>query len=85
MIPISNTLLQDEQGGLLEYIGKWFAKKDVRTVNTAVFTALKAGKSNSAEALAAWKELKTSFTIDLDPMVSANAVMPTSMQNSTYP
>lgn len=74
LLPISNTLLQDEQGGLMEYIGRWFAKKDVRTVNSKIFAALIAGKT-SAEAIADWKVLKKQINTGLDPMVAANAVI----------
>lgn len=81
LLPISNTLLQDEQGGLMDYIGRWFAKKDVRTANTEIFDALlEATKADGSSALVIeefddWLELKSGINTMIDPLVSANSII----------
>ncbi|MFC0188229.1 phage major capsid protein [Fictibacillus aquaticus] len=64
-LPVSNRLLQNEDGGLVAYLGKWFNRKAVRTENKKIFEKLKAGKT--VKSLADWKALKKSLNIDLDP------------------
>lgn len=71
LLPIPNTLLQDEDAQLVEYIARWFAKKALRTENKAVFTTLNTGKT--PKDLADWKALKRSVNKDLDPLISASA------------
>lgn len=73
LLPISNQLLQDEDAQLIDYIGRWFAKKAIRTENAQIFAALKTGKT--VKALADWKDLKKSINKDIDPIVTANAVV----------
>ncbi|MGD6897114.1 phage major capsid protein [Bacillus infantis] len=64
-LPVSNRLLQNENGGLVQYLGKWFNRKAIRTENKKIFAQLMAGKS--AKALADYKALKSSLNKDLDP------------------
>ncbi|WGG47681.1 phage major capsid protein [Rossellomorea sp. DA94] len=64
-LPISNRLLQNEDGGLVPYLGQWFNRKAIRTENGKIFAQLKSGKT--AKALADWKALKKSLNVDLDP------------------
>lgn len=64
-LPVSNRLLQNENGGLVPYLGKWFNRKAIRTENKIIFAKLIAGKT--AKALADWKALKSSLNKDLDP------------------
>lgn len=64
-LPVSNRLLQNENGGLVPYLGKWFNRKAVRTENSKIFAQLQSGKT--AKALADWKALKSSLNKDLDP------------------
>lgn len=71
LLPISNTLLQDEAANLMQYIGKWFAKKAIRTENKKIFAKLAEGVTK--KALADWKELKASLNVDLDPIISEMA------------
>lgn len=75
ILEVSNVLLQNETGGLVDYIGNWFNKKRIRTENKKIFETLKAGKS--AKAIADWKALKKSINIDLDPMIAGNTVIVT--------
>jgi len=82
IIPISNTLLQDEKGNLMEYIGKWFSKKATRTENKKIFEVLKNGKT--ATALTDWKALKSSLNKDLDPLLSAEAIIVTNQDGFDF-
>ena len=41
ILPISNTLLADEKGGLVKYINKWLARKSVVTDNRKILSILK--------------------------------------------
>lgn len=65
ILGLSNVLLQNETGGLVEYIGRWFNKKAIMTENKKIFEILKSNKT--AKALADWKALKTSLNKDVDP------------------
>ncbi|SDM17508.1 phage major capsid protein [Bacillus sp. OK048] len=65
ILPVSNRLLQNEAGGLVPYLGKWFNRKAIRTENKKIFAQLKAGKT--VKALADWKALKSSLNKDMDP------------------
>lgn len=71
LLPVSNTLLQDETGGVMDYIGRWFAKKAIRTENKKIFAKLAEGVTK--KALADWQALKKSMNVDLDPLVSSLA------------
>lgn len=68
LIPISRILLGAEKAGLMGYINRWFLKNAVLTENAAIFGALKSGyNGGTPKAIAGWKELKKSITVDLDP------------------
>ncbi|AHM56404.1 phage-like head protein [Peptoclostridium acidaminophilum DSM 3953] len=82
VLPISNVLLQDEQADLVGYVGGWFARKAVRTENTKIFAALKAGVS--ATAIADYKALKKSINIGLDPLIAENAIIITNQDGFDY-
>ena len=73
ILPISNTLIADEQSGLMGYIGRWFARKAVKTENADILTVMKANKD--AKELADWKALKRSLNKDLDPALIPGSVI----------
>lgn len=75
ILPISNTLLQDETADLMGYVGKWFAKKAIRTENAKIFAALTAG--TTAKSIADYKALKGVINKDLDPIIADSAVIVT--------
>lgn len=75
MIAISNILKGAEKSGLMAYLNKWFIKNAIITENTAIFTALKTGKS--VKALKGLSALKTSLNKDLDPDALIGAVIVT--------
>lgn len=82
ILPVSNVLLQNETGGLIEYLGRWFNKKAVKTENKKIFEVLKQGKT--AKALADWKALKKSLNVDLDPELATDIVIVTNQDGFNY-
>ena len=62
IIPVSNTLLQDETANLTTYCGRRFAKKAVRTENADILTLM-----NSLEAVAGttYKDINTVLNVKL--------------------
>jgi HK97 family phage major capsid protein len=73
LLPVSNTLLQDESGNLIQYIGRWFAKKSVKTENTSIIDLLKTGKT--AVAVTSLAGLITEMNTGLDPALLDGAVI----------
>lgn len=68
LIPVSRILLGAEKAGLMGYLNRWFVKNAVITENAKIFGAWKAGyNGGTPKAIAGWKELKKSITVDLDP------------------
>jgi HK97 family phage major capsid protein len=73
ILPISNTLLSDEKGGLLKYINKWFARKQVVTENADILKTLKTyGVKLSAKMP---EEVKTAINTLLDPELILGSVI----------
>jgi HK97 family phage major capsid protein len=78
LIPISRILLGAEKAGLLGYINRWFIKNAVISENSKIFGALKAGyNEGTPKAIAGWKALKKSITVDLDPSCKINGLIVT--------
>ena len=75
ILPVSNTLLADEQSGLMSYVGRWFARKAVKTENADILAVMVADKT--AKALSDWKALKRSLNKDLDPALIPGSVIVT--------
>ena len=73
ILPVSNYLLADEQSGLMSYVGRWFARKAVKTENADILAVMLADKT--AKALADWKALKRSLNKDLDPALIPGSVI----------
>ena len=73
ILPVSNTLLSDEQSGLKAYVGRWFARKAVKTENADILAVMKADKT--AKELADWKALKRSLNKDIDPALIPGSVI----------
>jgi phage major capsid protein, HK97 family len=72
IIPISNTLLADETANLTAYIGKRFVKKAVNTENKKIIAEL---KTLTPKAVADYTGINKALNIDLDPAISANAII----------
>lgn len=78
LIPISRILLGSEKAGLMGYLNRWFVKNATLSENAAIFSKLKAGyNSGTPKAIAGWKVLKKSITVDLDPSCLLNGVIVT--------
>lgn len=76
LIPISRILLGSEKGGLMGYINRWFVRKAVLTENKKIFATLKNGyNEGTPKAVAGWKALKKSITVDLDPSALIGGVI----------
>lgn len=73
ILPVSNTLISDEQSGLMAYVGRWFARKAVKTENADILAVMKADKT--AKELADWKALKRSLNKDIDPALIPGSVI----------
>ena len=78
-LPVSNELLSDEVAGLMAYLSKWFAKKDVLTENNLLITALKtltaASIVPSGTGKTAIDGFKTVLNKVLDPAISLSSVI----------
>lgn len=73
ILPISNTLLSDEKGGLIRYINKWIARKSTITDNRKILAVLKEyGIKINASTHA---EIKTAINTRLDPELLNGAVI----------
>lgn len=76
IIPISRILLGAEKAGLMSYINRFFVRNAVLSENAAIFADLKAGyNGGTVKAVAGWKALKKSITVDLDPSCLLNGVI----------
>lgn len=82
ILPVSNVLLKNETGGLINYLGNWFNKKAVKTENKKIFDVLKTGKT--AKDISDWKALKKSLNIDLDPELATDIVIVTNQDGFNY-
>lgn len=73
LLPVSNQLLQDENANLLQYIGRWFARKAVKTENASIMGALTGGKT--AVPVPSITELVREMNALLDPALLDGAVL----------
>ncbi|EQK42916.1 phage major capsid protein, HK97 family [[Clostridium] bifermentans ATCC 638] len=80
IIPISNTLLQDEKANLTSFVGKRFAKKAVRTENKKILAELSKVKKITGNELA----LQKALNVVLDPAIAANAIIITNQDGYDY-
>lgn len=81
IIPISNTLLQDEKANLTNYVGRRFAKKAVRTENEVILALLKtATKKTGAD----YKVIQTALNKDLDPAIAMSSIIVTNQDGYDY-
>lgn len=73
ILPISNTLLSDEKGGLVKYINKWLARKSVITDNRKILAIL---KDNGIKLNASTHaEIKSAINTKLDPELLTGTVI----------
>ena len=72
IIPVSNTLLADENANLTGYIGKRFVKKAINTENKKIIAEL---KTLTPKPIADYTGINKTLNVDLDPAISENAVI----------
>ena len=78
LIPISRILAGAEKAGLMGYINRWFLKNAIISENAKIFETLKEGyNEGTPKAIAGWKALKKSITVDLDPSCLIDGVIVT--------
>jgi HK97 family phage major capsid protein len=78
IIPVSRILLGAAKANLMNYLNRWFVRNAIISENAKIFGALKAGyNEGTPKAVAGWKELKRSITVDLDPSCLINGVIAT--------
>ncbi|MDI0264819.1 phage major capsid protein [Clostridioides difficile] len=81
IIPISNSLLQDEKANLTNYVGARFSKKAVKTENKKILEVLSKSKKVEGED---YKTIQTALNKELDPSISANAIIITNQDGYDY-
>ena len=81
IIPISKSLLADEDVDLISYVGRRFTKKAVNTENKKILTLLKGLSGTEA---ADYTSIVTALNVTLDPAVSNNAVIITNQTGFDY-
>lgn len=78
-LPVSNELLSDEVAGLMAYLARWFAKKQVITENALLIAAMKTLTASSIIPAGTGKTaidgLKTALNKTLDPAISLSSVI----------
>lgn len=78
IIPVSRILLGAAKASLMNYLNRWFVRNAVISENAKIFDTLKAGyNEGTPKAVAGWKALKKSITVDLDPSCLVNGVIAT--------
>lgn len=81
IIPISNTLLADETANLTTYTGKRFTKKAINTENKKIVDIL---KTLTPKPAADYTVINTALNVDLDPAISANAIIITNQTGFNF-
>lgn len=78
IIPVSRILLGAAKASLMNYLNRWFVRNAVISENAKIFATLKAGyNGGTPKAVAGWKALKKSITVDLDPSCLINGAIAT--------
>ena len=78
IIPVSRILLGAAKASLMNYLNRWFVRNAVISENAKIFDTLKNGyNEGTPKAVAGWKALKKSITVDLDPSCLISGVIAT--------
>ena len=78
LIPVSRILLGAAKDSIMNYLNRWFVRNAVISENEKIFATLKAGyNGGTPKAIAGWKALKKSITVDLDPSCLIDGVIAT--------
>lgn len=82
ILPIPNTLLQDNDANLLTYVYKWIAKKSVITRNAKILEKLKT--LPRTKAIATVDDLKDVFNVELDPALLGTSAVVTNQEGFNF-
>lgn len=82
ILPIPNTLLQDNDANLLTYIYKWIAKKSIITRNAVILALLKTLKNKAA--VSGVDSLKDVFNVQLDPAIVTTSSVVTNQDGFNF-
>lgn len=81
ILPLSRSLLQDSDQNITAYVQNWLGKKSKITRNTLILNELKTLKK---KALASVDDIKDVLNVDLDPAISAGAIVLTNQDGYNY-
>lgn len=81
ILPISNTLLQDSDQNLMNYVATWIARKSMVTRNSKILTLLQSLTAKSFDGL---DTVKTFLNTGLDPALAKNAVIITNQDGYNH-
>lgn len=81
IVPLSNSLLADENVKLLDYIDRKFVKRAVRTENKDILAKL---ETLSKQTITKYKDLKTAINKTLDPDIAVTSVIITNQTGYDY-
>ncbi len=70
IVPISNTLLEDTNVNIIDYVGKRFVKKAINTENKKIIEIMKTATKKTGTG---YIDITTALNVSLDPAISANA------------
>lgn len=80
-LPLTNDLLKDTDQNLVGYVTRWIGKKSVVTRNKLIIDLLKA---MAPKDLANLKALQKVLNVDLDPAISASAILLTNQDGYNW-
>lgn len=81
ILPLSRTHLQDSDQNIQAYVEKWLGKKSKVTRNTLILNVI---NTFTKKAIATLDDIKDVLNVDLDPAISANAVVLTNQDGYNY-
>ncbi|MEK5038914.1 phage major capsid protein [Sporosarcina sp. FSL K6-3457] len=81
ILPLSRTFLQDSDQNILAYVIRWLGKKSKVTRNVGILAAI---NTFTKKAVADLDDIKDVINVDLDPAISANAIVLTNQDGFNY-
>lgn len=81
ILPLSRTLLQDSDQNIQKYLENWLSKKSKVTRNVLILNVL---KTLPKKTIADIDDIKDVINVDLDPAISANAIVLTNQDGFNY-
>lgn len=81
IIPVSNTLLQDEAASLMSFIKRRFGKKAVRTENMEILSKVAGLQKHTGDS---WRAVRFALNRILDPVFKTLAIVLTNQEGFDY-